>query len=151
MTQEIPISELSTWMGREFVSEWLTIDQALVDDFARVTGDHEWIHVDVARATEAFGGTIAHGLLTLTLLPRFGYTLYKVTGIDHGMNYGINNVRFPATVPTGARVRLRLMLKSLEPRGDRVVLKQDFAFEREGGDKPVCVGEQLAIYAPARG
>jgi acyl dehydratase len=150
MTQQIPLRELPQWIGREFVSEWLVVDQALVDDFARVTGDNEWIHVDVPRATEAFGGTIAHGLLTLTLLPRFGYALYKVTEIDHGMNYGINNVRFPATVPTGSRVRLRLTLKSLEPRGARVLLKQDFAFEREGGDKPVCVGEQLAIYAPAK-
>src|ERR1700758_2422921 len=110
-------ADLAQYVGQEIgVSDWFTVDQALIDKFADATGDHQWIHVDVERAKRELPGgkTIAHGYLTLALVPRLGQTLYHVTHRSRGLNYGSNRVRFTAPVPAGARVRLHQSLKNVE-------------------------------------
>jgi acyl dehydratase len=126
-------------------SDWHEITQADVDTFADVTGDHQWIHVDVERARQTpFGGTIAHGYYTLSLAPRLSDQILRLDGFAFGLNYGLNKVRFPAPVPVGARVRLTCKLAKLEdiPGGAQVTFEN--TFEVEGGEKPVCVAESLA-------
>ena len=127
-------------------SGWHTITQEQVDGFADATGDHQWIHVDPERAAEGpFGGTIAHGYLTLSLLPMLSKEIYRVEGLTMGVNYGANKVRFPAPVPVGSRIRAGAELLSLErgPSGARATLR--VTIEREGGDRPVCVAEILSL------
>jgi len=139
------LDELRAHLGQELgVSDWVDVTQELVDDFARVTGDDQWIHVDAERARETpFGGTIAHGYLTLSLGPMLTNRVVDVQGFSHGINYGLGRVRFPSPMPVGGRVRLRVALASIEdvPGGVQVTMEQ--TFEREGGDKPVCVAESL--------
>ena len=139
------IADLRERVGQELgVSEWYEITQERIDAFARDTGDTYWIHTDPERARSTpFGSTIAHGLLTLSLGPMFSYEIYKVTGIDFGVNYGYGRVRFPAPLPVGSRVRMRAKLSNVEevPGGIQVTVTQ--TFEREGHDKPVCVAEAL--------
>ena len=140
------IDELKTRVGDELgVSEWHEVTQEKVDAFAEVTGDDQWIHTDPERAKETpFGGTIAHGYYTLSLAPRFSYDLFKLDGVAFGLNYGLNKVRFPAPMPVGDRVRMRMELQSVEdiPGGAQITMK--LTFERAGGDKPVCVAEALS-------
>jgi acyl dehydratase len=129
-------------------SEWLTVTQEMIDKFADATGDHQWIHVDVERAKkEMLGGkTIAHGYLTLSLLPRLAPTLMKVEKRRRGLNYGSNRVRFTAPVPAGARVRLRQKLLKVEPvedNGFRVT--SEMTMEVEGSSRPAMVAETLGI------
>jgi acyl dehydratase len=126
-------------------SDWHAVTQEAIDAFADVTGDHQWIHVDPERAKSTpFGGTIAHGYYTLALAPMFNEQIFGLQGFAFAVNYGLNKVRFPAPLPVGARVRMHAKLKSLElvPGGAQVTI--ECAFEREGGDKPVCVAETLA-------
>jgi acyl dehydratase len=140
------IDELKSRVGEELgVSEWHDVTQEKVDAFAAVTGDDQWIHVDPERAKETpFGGTIAHGYYTLSLAPRFSYDLFKLEGVAFGLNYGLNKVRFPAPMPVGERVRMRMELQSVDdiPGGAQITMK--LTFERDGGDKPVCVAESLS-------
>lgn len=128
------------------VSDWLTIDQDMIDRFADVTGDRQWIHVDVARAkSEMPGGrTIAHGYLVLSLLPRLEKMTYRVTRRSRGLNYGLNRVRFIAPIASGARVRLHQTLKAVEalPGGFRFTFES--TLEVEGLDKPGLVAETIA-------
>jgi acyl dehydratase len=135
-------------VGEELgVSSWHEVTQDEVNAFAEVTNDHQWIHVDVERASQTpFGGTIAHGLLTLSLGPGFGYELFSVEGFEFALNYGYGKVRFPAPLPVGSKVRMRATLAGVEdvPGGVQVTVTQ--TFEREGGDKPVCVAESLARF-----
>jgi acyl dehydratase len=141
------MAELTACIGQEVaVSDWITITQAQVDQFAQATGDHQWIHCDVERARHGpFGTTIAHGFLTLSLLPRFFDLAMGFPPVRMGINYGLNKVRFPSPVPVGSRVRARLTLLASEPvDGDGVQLTWQVLVEREGGDKPVCVAESLA-------
>ena len=132
--------------GRELgVTDWREITQADVDAFAEATGDHQWIHVDPERAAASpLGGTIAHGLLTLSLAPAMTSSLLSFEGFAFALNYGYDRVRFPAPLPVGARVRLRAKLASVEdiPGGAQITIVQ--TFEVEGGEKPVCVAESLA-------
>jgi acyl dehydratase len=126
-------------------SDWHEVTQKDIDTFADVTGDHQWIHVDPARARETpFGGTIAHGYYTLSLAPRFSQQIMQLDGFAFGLNYGLNKVRFPAPLPVGSRVRMTAKLAKLEdiPGGAQFTL--EMTFEREGGDKPVCIAESLA-------
>jgi acyl dehydratase len=126
-------------------SDWHEVTQEDVDTFADVTGDHQWIHVDVERARQTpFGGTIAHGYYTLSLAPRFSQQIMQLDGFAFGLNYGLNKVRFPAPLPVGSRVRMTAKLAKLEdiPGGAQFTL--EMTFEREGGDKPVCVAESVA-------
>jgi acyl dehydratase len=129
-------------------SEWLTVTQDMIDKFAEATGDHQWIHVDVERAKKEMPGgkTIAHGYLTLSLLPRLAPTLMKVEKRRRGLNYGSNRVRFTAPVPAGARVRLRQKLVKVEPvedNGFRVT--SEMTMEVEGNSRPAMVAETLGI------
>jgi len=130
-------------------SDWHEVTQADVDAFADVTGDHQWIHVDVERAKETpFGGTIAHGYFTLSLIPLLSRQVFGMEGFTFALNYGLNRVRFPAPLPVGSRVRLSV--KVLEvlgiPGGAQTTM--EMTVEREGGDKPVCVAESVSrLYA----
>lgn len=132
-------------VGHELgVSGWHEVTQAAVNAFADLTNDHQWIHVDPQRAAASpFGGTIAHGLYTLSLAPGFCEELFALDGFAFGMNYGYETVRFPAPLPVGSRVRMRATLSGFEPLdgGCRVVVTG--VFERDGGEKPVCVAEMV--------
>ena len=126
-------------------SSWLEIPQEKIDAFAEATGDHQWIHVDPERAADGpFGTTVAHGYLTLSLLPLLMSDAMQLTGYRMGINYGVNKVRFPAPVPSGSRVRATFTVQSVEdvPGGEQGVVKA--VVEREGGEKPVCVAELVA-------
>ncbi|RAY16260.1 dehydratase [Actinomadura craniellae] len=129
-------------------SDYRPVTQRDIDDFARLTGDDQWIHVDVERAGAGpFGGTIAHGLLTLSLGPRLVRSIYRIEGMKMGVNYGYDKIRFPSPVPSGAQVRVGATLKEcLDVRGGLQV-KLEFVWEIEGGAKPACVAEMLLRYA----
>ncbi len=138
--------EIRAHLGEELgVSEWHEVTQEKIDRFAEVTGDDQWIHVDPERARESpFGGTIAHGYYTLSLAPRFSYDMFKFDGFAFGVNYGLNRVRFPAPMPVGGRVRMRAKLTAVEDIPGGIQITNELTFEREGGEKPVCVAESLA-------
>jgi acyl dehydratase len=140
------LDEVKAHSGQELgVSDWHEVTQKDIDTFAEVTGDDQFIHVDVERAKETpFGGTIAHGFYTLSLAPRFQYSMFSLEGFAFGVNYGLNRVRFPAPLPVGKRVRMRAKLDSVEDIPGGAQLTFELTFECEGIDKPVCVAEQLA-------
>jgi acyl dehydratase len=128
-------------------SDWITIDQARINRFADATGDYQWIHVDPERAAHGpFKTTIAHGYLTLSLLPVLTTGLVRVDGVRMGVNYGVNKVRFPAPVPVDSRVRARVEIVSVEDVGGGVQVTSRVTVERDGGDKPVCVAESVARF-----
>jgi acyl dehydratase len=139
------LDELEQAKGEELgVSDWHTITQSDIDAFADVTGDHQWIHVDPERAKDTpFGGTIAHGYFTLSLAPRFTEQVMKLDGFAMAINYGLNKVRFPAPVPVDSAVRMRARLAELSeiPGGAQMIM--ELTFERDGGEKPVCVAESV--------
>lgn len=130
-------------------SDWLSIDQARIDKFAEVTGDDQWIHVDPVRAAAGmFGSTVAHGFLTLSLLPYFIRSSHKVEGARMSVNYGLNRVRFPAPVPVNSRLRAHFKLLSFESIEGGVQVVTEISVEREGQAKPVCVAESVGrLYA----
>ena len=147
MTTHIP--QLASLAGRigEILgtSEWLLVDQARIDQFADATGDHQWIHVDAERAAAGpFGTTIAHGFLTLSLLPVLAEACYRIDDSPMGINYGLNRVRFTAPVPVNSRVRLTLKLLAFEPIDGGAQLTCEALIEREGQSRPVCVAESIA-------
>ena len=125
-------------------SDWHQVTQKDVDTFADVTGDHQWIHVDVERAKETpFGGTIAHGYLTLSLGPHLNNQVFELKGFTFALNYGLNKVRFPAPLPVGSKVRMTAKLANLEDVPGGAQMTMALTFELEGGEKPVCVAESL--------
>jgi len=128
------------------VTDWVTITQEQVNQFAEATGDHQWIHVDPERACQGpFGAPVAHGYLTLSLLAQFMQQAIAIDGAQMGVNYGLNKVRFPAPVPVGSRLRAHLKLLAAEPvPPDGLQLTWGVTVEREGSDKPVCVAESLS-------
>ncbi|MEM6680147.1 MAG: MaoC family dehydratase [Pseudomonadota bacterium] len=132
------------------VSDWLTIDQTMIDAFAEATGDHQWIHVDVPRATAEIGGPIAHGYLTLSLIPRLRDGLFQIAGTERMINYGLDRVRFPAPVPAGARVRLVITGAGTEETAHGLRLALDATIEIEGSARPACVARTLTLLVPAR-
>ena len=139
------LDEIAGAVGEELGStEWLTIDQQRVDAFADATDDHQWIHVDVARAAAGpFGGPIAHGYLTLSLvIPLFGEIL-KVEGIKMGVNYGLEKVRFPHPVPVGSKIRLNAKVVSVEDVAGGTQSTFDFTVEIDGVAKPACVARTV--------
>ena len=145
------LSDLAACVGQEVaVSDWITITQEQVNLFAEATGDHQWIHVDVERARSGpFGGPIAHGFLTLSLLPRFFETTVSVQQTRMGVNYGLNKVRFPAPVPVGSRLRARLrLLEAVAIDNGGYQFAWEITVERDGGSKPVCVAESLGRQYP---
>ncbi|MEU4202378.1 MaoC family dehydratase [Streptomyces sp. NPDC045470] len=128
-------------------SDWLEIDQKRIDLFADATGDHQWIHVDPERAAAGpFGTTIAHGYLTLALLPALVPQLLRVDNVKMGINYGVDKVRFPAPVPVGSRVRATARIAGVTEVSGGVQLATTVTVEREGGEKPVCVAETLSRF-----
>ncbi|MFZ5550946.1 MAG: MaoC family dehydratase [Pseudomonadota bacterium] len=146
MTTHIPqLASLAGRIGETLgTSDWLLVDQARIDQFADATGDHQWIHVDAERAAAGpFGATVAHGLLTLSLLPWFYASAYRVGDVRMGLNYGFNKVRFPAPVPVGSRLRAQFRLLSFEPVEGGAQLVVEVTVEREGTSKPVCVAESV--------
>lgn len=145
------LADLASCVGQEVaVSDWVTITQEQVNLFAQATGDHQWIHVDVERARQGpFGAPVAHGFLTLSLLPVFFESALAVRRSALGVNYGLNRVRFTAPVPVGSRLRARLTLQSAEPiAGDGLQMTWGVSVEREGVEKPVCVAESLVRRYP---
>jgi acyl dehydratase len=141
-------AELPNLAGQEIgVSDWLLIDQDRVNKFAEATGDFQWIHIDVERAKSVpfLGGTIAHGYLTLSLIPFLASGLLNVTGVTHGINYGSDKVRFIQMVHVGKRVRLRQKLVSAEPKSGGWLLRNEMTIELEGSDKPACIAETLSL------
>jgi acyl dehydratase len=129
-------------------SEWREVTQDDVNAFADVTGDHQFIHVDVERAKETpFGGTIVHGYFTLALVPVITNEVVEFTGFNFALNYGANKIRFPSPLPTGSKIRGTLVLKEVESgdAGSQAILQT--TVEREGGDKPVCVAETVVRFA----
>jgi acyl dehydratase len=123
------------------------IDQDRINKFADATGDHQWIHIDVERAkTEMPGGkTIAHGYLTLSLIPMLGAQIMRITGVSRGINYGSNKVRFTNMVQVGSRVRGRQKILSVEPKGGGVQMTSEMTIEIEGQDRPACVAETIGL------
>jgi acyl dehydratase len=141
------IDELKARVGEEVgVSDWHDVTQEEIDAFADATGDHQWIHVDRERAAAGpFGGTIAHGYLTLSMLPALMSEVMTVADARMGINYGIERIRFTAPVPVGSEVRLHAKLASAERRGEGVLYRVGVQVEIRGQDKPACVGEVLYL------
>lgn len=140
------IDDARAKLGQEIgISDWLLIDQERVNDFARVTGDQQWIHVDVERAKREspFGGPIAHGYLTVSLLARFAQECIAVEGIKLAVNYGLNRVRFASPVKVGSRVRARFVLAGVEDIAGGAQMLWQATIEIEGGEKPACVAEMV--------
>jgi acyl dehydratase len=144
--------DMKKYVGKEIgVSDWMTIDQAMINKFADATGDHQWIHVDVERARRELPTkeTIAHGYLTLSLVPRLAQTIYKIAKRTRGVNYGLNKVRFTNMVPAGARVRLRQTIKAVDDMPDGGVrVTSEGVVEIEGQQRPACVAETMGIVYP---
>ena len=131
-------------------SEYRGVTQEDIDAFAALTGDDQWIHVDPERAKDSpYGGTIAHGLLTLSLGPKLARTLYRIDGTSMGINYGYGKIRFPAPVPVGSKLRLGASVSSVEDVGSGVQVGITFTWEVEGAPKPACVAEMLIRYPNA--
>lgn len=141
--------ELKNWEGKELgVSDWVEVSQERINQFAEATGDFQWIHIDVERAKKEspMGGPIAHGYLTLSLIPMLKNEIYTIEGVTAGINYGLNSARFLAPVLAGARVRGRFVMKSVTPRGEnRFLLNNEVTIELEGSDKPACIAESLGL------
>jgi acyl dehydratase len=144
----VKFADVPSLVGQDLgVSDWLLIDQDRVNMFADATGDHQWLHVDVERAsaTPFLGGTIAHGYLTLSLVPHLASGMLTIDGMTHGVNYGLDKVRFLTMVHVGKRVRLRQKLLSAEPKSGGWLLKTEATMEIEGADRPAMVAECLSI------
>ena len=139
------LTDLQPLVGQELgVSEWVSVDQKRIDQFAEATGDHQWIHIDPVRAAAGpFKTTVAHGFLTLSLLPEMSASAFEVRDTRMGVNYGLNRVRFPAPVPSGSRLRGRFKLTGYEPLENGAQVTVQVTMEREGSDKPVCIAESI--------
>ena len=142
-------ADMKAHIGKQIGTiEWVTVDQPMIDKFAEATGDHQWIHVDVERAKREMPGgkTIAHGYLTLSLVPRMAATLVKVEKRRHGINYGSNKVRFISPVPAGSRIRLRQRIANVEDvSGGGIRVTSEMTVEIEGQDKPALIAETLGV------
>ena len=140
------VNAVGTTLGE---TEWLEITQEQVNQFAEATGDHQWIHVDVERASRGpYRGTIAHGYLTLSLIARFGEELFSVSGVTAKLNYGVNKVRFPTPVPVGARVRAGASIANTAETPAGVQVSLNWVIELENSTKPACVAETVVLLVP---
>ena len=146
--QDVDVLTLGGRVGDEIsVTDWMTVDQTRINQFADATGDHQWIHVDAERAAASpFKSTIAHGFLTLSLISTLARSALAFPGVKMAVNYGVNRVRFPSPVPAGARIRGRFALANLEPVIGGVQITWNAVVEREGSDKPCCVAEWVVRY-----
>jgi acyl dehydratase len=147
MTKELTLAELEGAAGLELEpSDWVTIEQRAIEQFADATGDHQWIHVDPEKAAQGpFGTTVAHGYLSLSLLPGLLGSMLSVTDARMGINYGTEKVRFTSPVPSGSRVRLKARINSAERRGEGVLYHVGAEVEIEGSEKPAMVGEVVYL------
>ena len=144
--RQVEFSELTDLVGQELgVSEWIEITQERVNKFAEATGDFQWIHVDVERAAREMGGTIAHGYLTVSLIPFLTAQVWGVQGVTRALNYGSDKVRFINMVKVGKRVRLRVKLLSVDAKSGGVQLKTECAIEIEGEAKPACLAATITL------
>ncbi|NWG52368.1 MAG: MaoC family dehydratase [Hydrogenophilaceae bacterium] len=144
--REVALADLPGLVGQDLgVSDWLEITQERVNQFADATGDHQWIHVDVERANREMGGPIAHGFLTLSLIPHLASQIVRFTGVTRGINYGSDKVRFTNMVRVGKRVRMRQKLLSCEPKAGGLQIKNECTIEIEGETRPACVAESISI------
>ncbi|ONI76507.1 enoyl-CoA hydratase [Kribbella sp. ALI-6-A] len=140
------VGAVGTQLGE---TAWLEITQQQVNQFAEATGDHQWIHVDVERAaTGPYGGTIAHGYLTLSLIARFGEELFSVEGVTAKLNYGVNKVRFPTPVPVGSRIRAGASIAGAQETPAGVQVSLQWVIELENSTKPACVAETVVLLVP---
>lgn len=147
----LKLSEITKHVGEEMgVSEWVQIDQDRVNKFADATGDHQWIHIDVERAKRELPtkGTIAHGYLTLSLIPFLASKISRIDGVSRGINYGSNKVRFTNMVPVGSKVRARSKLIAAEPKGPGMQLTNEITIEIEGQERPACIAETISVVYP---
>ncbi|MCW4354366.1 MaoC family dehydratase [Hoyosella sp. YIM 151337] len=144
------IAELEAAAGTHVgYSDWHTITQEQINLFADATGDHQWIHVDADKAAKGpFGTTIAHGYLTLSLIPKLVWQVYTIEGVKMGINYGVNKVRFPAAVPVNSRVRAGVELLAVTQTNAGAQVSTRVTIELDGSDKPACVAETLAVVVP---
>jgi len=144
----VTVDDLAALAGKDLgYSDWVRIDQARIDQFADATDDHQWIHVDPERAKDGpFGGTIAHGYLTLSLAPGLLQSVIKVDGMRHGVNYGCNKVRFPSPVPVDSDLRLHAAVAGIEEVGGGVQLTLDLTIEVRDAPKPACVAQVVYRY-----
>lgn len=141
------LADLKPLVGQELaVSDWFPVSQQRIDQFAEATGDHQWIHVDPVRAAKGpFGATIAHGFLTLSMLPLLLETAVDIRDVKMGVNYGLNRVRFTAPVPVGSELRGRIRLLAFDDLPDGgVQLTTEVTIERKGSDKPACIAESIS-------
>ena len=146
----VDYGDLARLVGEEMgVSDWLEITQDRVNKFAEATGDFQWIHVDVERASREIGGTIAHGYLTLSLIPLLNQSLMQVQGIERALNYGSDKVRYISMVKVGKRVRMRSKLLAADAKAGGLQVSIECTIEIEGEAKPACIAETLTLYYPA--
>jgi len=142
-------NEMHKHVGQEIgVSDWVEVTQERINLFADATGDHQWIHVDVEKAKQFMGGTIAHGYLTLSLIPWLGSQIMSIEGVSRGINYGSNKVRFTNMVPVGSKVRAKQKLLGAEPKGGGLQLTNEITIEIEGKDRPACIAETISLIYP---
>ena len=142
-------ADLKAYEGKEIgVSDWYIVTQEQIDKFADATGDHQWIHVDVERATKELGAPIAHGYLILSIIPFLARNIIGYKGIGRFLNYGCNKVRFANVVPVGKRIRLQLKLLNVEQRGAGLQITSQCTVEIEGEERPACVAETVAVAYP---
>ena len=145
------LDALSAWIGKEVAcSDWMAIEQDRIQKFADATGDRQWIHLDAerARSESPYGGTIAHGFLTLSLLPALMQSCMQVDGLAMAINYGLDRVRLPSAVRAGQRVRARFVLEALDAVSGGMQARWTATVETEGGERPACVAEMLVRYNP---
>ena len=142
------LDELPSLVGTELgVTEWTKVTQEQVDKFADATGDHQWIHTDPERAASGpFGGTVAHGFLTLSLTPKAVSDVLQIGDMQAALNYGLNKVRFPAPVPVGSNVRAAVSIASAQQKPSGIEVVFNVRFESDMATKPVCVAESLILY-----
>lgn len=145
------LAELKSLVGQELaITDWIAVEQERVNQFAHATGDHQWIHVDVARSEREspFGGTIAHGFLTLSLIPLMLEQCVSMADVQMALNYGLNKVRFPSPLLSGKRVRGHIVVQSVDDIKDGAQVVWQVTVECEGKDKPVCVAEMITRRYP---
>ncbi len=144
--RKVAFDDLESLAGEHIgTSDWHTVDQDRVNMFAEATGDHQWIHVDVERATQALGSPIAHGFLTLSLLPMLSAEVLNVSGVSRGINYGSNKMRFTNMVPVGSKVRLSQKCVSVEPKAGGKQMNVESTIEIDGQDRPALVVEGITV------
>jgi acyl dehydratase len=147
--KKVHYNDITSMIGQEIgVSDWVEIDQNRINLFADATGDHQWIHVNEEMAKQFMGSTIAHGYLTLSLIPFLGSQIMSMEGVSRGINYGSDKVRFTNMVPVNSKVRARQKMLSAEPKGGGMQIRNEFTIEIEGKDRPACIAETISIVYP---